>query len=135
MGTQNGVATPKNASKSTPKNGQKVDKGATKEPIVKTEEAKAPEKAIDAALLVKERLEKKTKLDTMYEDIDQLENLKKDFESIQSSGDVRITITCNGQTKFSTHREDTVQGVLQSVEGSINAKLEKAYKDLAQFQF
>lgn len=85
--------------------------------------------------LAKERLAKKVKLETLYEDIDQLEEAKKEFDSIQSFGEVTVIIQCGGSNRFKTSREDTVSVALDAIGASVKEKLSLAYRQLGDFQF
>lgn len=130
MGTQtNGVA--KGATKK-PTNGQQTKK-ADQQPNSTT--VKVEEATKSAADLARERLEKRNRLESLYQDIEQLREAKEDFDTIQSAGEVRIVVWCGGSQKFGTHREDTVNSALQAIKTSIEAKLKKAEEDLAAFQF
>lgn len=82
-----------------------------------------------------ERLAKKVKLDTLYEDIEQLEEAAREFDSIQSFGEVTIIIQCGGSNRFKTSRQDTVGAGLEALGASIKAKLALAYRQLGDFQF
>lgn len=126
---QNGtptVATPAKADEKKNVNGSPAPQTPTVEfvkPVAQPEE------------LAKERLAKKVKLETLYEDIEQLEEAVRQFDSIQSFGEITIQIQCGGSTRFRTSREDTVSAALEALGASIKEKLALAYRQLGDFQF
>ncbi len=128
---QNGthkVATPAKADEKKVVNGTPMPQTPTVE-VVSVKPETSPE------VLAKERLAKKVKLDTLYEDIDQLEEAVKEFDSIQSFGEVTVIIQCGGSNRFKTSRQDTVSVALEAIGVSIKEKLALAYRQLGDFQF
>ena len=85
--------------------------------------------------LAKERLAKKVKLETLYEDIEQLEEAVRQFDSIQSFGEITLQIQCGGRTRFKTSRDDTLSAAHEALRASIKEKLALAYRQLGDFQF
>lgn len=85
--------------------------------------------------IIKQRMDKRTKLATLYKDIDALEKAQSDFDSIQSYGDIRITVYSGQTSTFSTTRQDSVEEVLKTIQENISQKLAKAQKELAEFVF
>jgi hypothetical protein len=85
--------------------------------------------------IIKERMDKRTKLNALYADIDQLETALRDFDSIQQYADVKVVVLSGRDPKFQTTRQDTVNDALTCIQKSINNKLTKAQQDLANFEF
>lgn len=127
---QNGTHTAATPAKADDKKVIAKGNPAPQTPIVEFVQAETkPEK------LAKERLAKKVKLETLYEDIEQLEEAVKEFDSIQSFGEVTVVIQCGGSTRFKTSRQDTVGAGLEALGKSIKEKLALAYRQLGDFQF
>ncbi len=124
--SDNGVAKAKTTSKAT-------------KPVKQTPAAKGVKKTIQTtpsqAQIVQQRPDKRVRLNALYQDHDQLQEALRDFDSIRTYGDIRITVYCGSTVHFQTSRHDTVQSGLKSLEQSIKQKLQQVQADLAGFEF
>ena len=126
--SSNGTATPKQkAELKDRQNGKPVQKAA----ISKSVTAKEP----SPEQLARQRIEKRIKLNALYDDIEKLNQAHREFDSIQSFGELSVAIRCGDRVAFMTSRTDTVNEALDVIQSSIDRKLEAAYKQLAEFSF
>ena len=130
MSTQNGTTPKPKTTKTTSVVKPKV-KEAVKALVVKKDDSKTKSQAE----IIKQRMDKRMKLSTMYKDIDALTKAQSDFDSIQSFSDIRVVIYSGQSATFSTTRQDTVTDVMDTIQKNIDQKLLKAQKELAEFEF
>ena len=130
MSSQNGTTKKKPVTKPVTDEKKKADTAV--KALVK--DALKP-KVSSHAEIVKRRMDRRTKLSTLYKDIDALEKAQSDFDSIQSFGDIRIVVHSGTTPTFATTRQDTIESVLKAIQGNISKKLVQAQTELAEFEF
>lgn len=130
MNTQkNGTGTPKvKAELENQANGKAGEKPQAPAAVEPAKEATAQEVA-------RQRLDKRNKLNALYDDIEKLSAARQSFDGISSFGDLTIAVKAGNEITFVTSRTDTVQDALKAIEASIDRKLADAYKQLAEFTF